>query len=245
MTENQDIKIDSKLISLKMNKILLIGDSITQCGSDPSMLGWAASLQHHYIRKLEIVNKGLSGYNTGWVEPLMDGFLDYCELGDSRIVLTIIMLGTNDSVHPSVNSLQAVDVEAYKANLTEICGKALQRGQVLLVTPPPANQHPERTLERTRRYKDAAMQVAHDLSIPCLDTWHALLGDGSNLDKIWDHYYDGVHFNTKGNKFFYDTLIDKIYITWPEMNVVNLKQKYPEWNEVGQLNLLVHPKRSN
>ncbi|KAJ3320127.1 hypothetical protein HDV06_005692 [Boothiomyces sp. JEL0866] len=218
--------------------ILLIGDSITQCGSDPSMMGWTASLQHHYIRKLEIVNKGLSGYNTEWVKPLADEMLEYCELGGSKIELTIIFLGANDAVNPTVNSLQPVDLESYKSNLTEICTKAQRKGRVLLVTPPPANQSPERIFERTRNYKNAAKQSSQDLNVPCLDTWTGFLGPDCDFNEtvFVKYFYDGVHFNTEGNKLFYSLIIEKIYKTWPELHLDQICQQYAEWDQVAELN---------
>ena len=44
-----------------------IGDSITQFGSDPDRSGFVALLQHHYVRAVDCVNRGLSGYNTKYV----------------------------------------------------------------------------------------------------------------------------------------------------------------------------------
>ena len=45
-----------------------IGDSITEYGSDPDKSGFITILQHHYVRAIDCVNRGLSGYNTKFVD---------------------------------------------------------------------------------------------------------------------------------------------------------------------------------
>lgn len=44
--------------------ILLFGDSITQGSWQPD--GIAQKLAYVYARKLDVINRGLSGYNTEW-----------------------------------------------------------------------------------------------------------------------------------------------------------------------------------
>lgn len=46
-------------------KLILIGDSITEQGSS-SIHGWANSLTIHYNRRMDVMNRGLGGYNTHW-----------------------------------------------------------------------------------------------------------------------------------------------------------------------------------
>lgn len=41
-----------------------IGDSITQEASNQGNNGWAAVLQHKYVRSVDVINRGLAGYNT-------------------------------------------------------------------------------------------------------------------------------------------------------------------------------------
>lgn len=41
-----------------------IGDSITEYGSDPEKCGFITILQNHYVRSIDCVNRGLSGYNS-------------------------------------------------------------------------------------------------------------------------------------------------------------------------------------
>ena len=53
-----------------MDTILLFGDSITQWGWQPQ--GFAQRLANAYTRKLDVINRGLSGYNTDWAIPIFE-----------------------------------------------------------------------------------------------------------------------------------------------------------------------------
>jgi hypothetical protein len=41
-----------------------IGDSITEHGTDPTKHGFISLLQNHYVRSVDCINRGLSGYNS-------------------------------------------------------------------------------------------------------------------------------------------------------------------------------------
>ena len=45
-------------------KVVCFGDSITQHGSNN--FGWVSTLQNYYIRRMDVLNRGFSGYNTRW-----------------------------------------------------------------------------------------------------------------------------------------------------------------------------------
>eukprot|EP00580_Thalassiosira_gravida_P003689 CAMPEP_0201607016 /NCGR_PEP_ID=MMETSP0492-20130828/6281_1 /ASSEMBLY_ACC=CAM_ASM_000837 /TAXON_ID=420259 /ORGANISM="Thalassiosira gravida, Strain GMp14c1" /LENGTH=359 /DNA_ID=CAMNT_0048071541 /DNA_START=201 /DNA_END=1280 /DNA_ORIENTATION=- len=46
-------------------KLILIGDSITELGSSHAQ-GWATSLSIRYNRRMDVVNRGMNGYNSRW-----------------------------------------------------------------------------------------------------------------------------------------------------------------------------------
>jgi lysophospholipase L1-like esterase len=56
-----------------MKRFLLIGDSITEQGTDTMTCGWASLLTSAYRRKADVVVRGFSGYNTRWIDTLLDG----------------------------------------------------------------------------------------------------------------------------------------------------------------------------
>lgn len=48
-----------------LDQIILFGDSITQQSfSQERGFAFGAELSNQYVRKLDVVNRGLSGYNT-------------------------------------------------------------------------------------------------------------------------------------------------------------------------------------
>jgi len=51
-----------------LDTIMLLGDSITQGGWQAG--GFAQRLAYVYARKLDVINRGLSGYNTEWAIPV-------------------------------------------------------------------------------------------------------------------------------------------------------------------------------
>ncbi|KAL7546404.1 hypothetical protein ACHAWF_009743 [Thalassiosira exigua] len=46
-------------------KLILIGDSITELGSSHAQ-GWVTSLSIRYNRRVDVVNRGMNGYNSRW-----------------------------------------------------------------------------------------------------------------------------------------------------------------------------------
>ena len=80
-------------------RVVVFGDSLTQLGNDPNMVsdnvynvvfgicekrwwkctplcylktGWVASLAHHYGRRIDVYNRGYSGYNSKWGLSILD-----------------------------------------------------------------------------------------------------------------------------------------------------------------------------
>ena len=105
---------------IQLDQILLFGDSITQYSFDPILNGFGASLSHIYVRKLDVVNRGFSGYNTTWCAELLPHVLKTtlpCAQSGYKpsIKLITIFLGANDSVFQG--NRQYVSLQDYKKNL--------------------------------------------------------------------------------------------------------------------------------
>ncbi|PVV04704.1 hypothetical protein BB560_000785 [Smittium megazygosporum] len=121
---------------------LTFGDSITQYGMNPAISGWVATLAFEYTRKLDVVHRGLSGYNTRWAKKILPNLLPKTksyqsntppkveidrssfdsviksELGNhspARIKLMTIFFGANDASDPTF--FQHVPLEEYTSNL--------------------------------------------------------------------------------------------------------------------------------
>lgn len=57
-------------------------------------LGWLSLLANWWERRIDVVNRGFSGYNTRWLMPLVDRL--FVPGGASPTKLVTIFLGAND-----------------------------------------------------------------------------------------------------------------------------------------------------
>ncbi|PVU92897.1 hypothetical protein BB561_003549 [Smittium simulii] len=124
---------------------LTFGDSITEFGIDPSISGWVAQLATNYNRRLDLVHRGFSGYNTRWAKEILKDILPktatlsdteninhfkvdsnaelpfVCKLDNSnqaKVRFLTMFFGANDASFPE--NKQSVPLEEYKANLSEM-----------------------------------------------------------------------------------------------------------------------------
>ena len=109
--------------SIQLDQILLFGDSITQRSFNPFEMGFGANLSNLFVRKLDVVNRGFSGYNTTWCAELLPHVLKTilpCPQNDHlpSIKMITIFLGANDSVLEG--NRQYVSLNDYKKNLKKM-----------------------------------------------------------------------------------------------------------------------------
>jgi lysophospholipase L1-like esterase len=177
-----------------MDQIILLGDSITEdCYSTahgPSFLG--SGLSDAYARKVDVVNRGLGGYNTRMAMKVMHRVLP--DPSSARVVLMTVLFGTNDAALPfnrstSMRSTRHVPLEEFQENIAALASHPLTVGhedaKVILVTPPPVDERKmilfygdvgyERTAEQTAIYAQAVRRVGARLNVPVLDLWTILL----------------------------------------------------------------------
>jgi len=77
--------------------IILVGDSLTEQSFCADKDGFAASLAKAYVRRADVFNRGLSGYNTQWFMPYLDQIV---AAHASKVLLWIVMIGSNDACLP-------------------------------------------------------------------------------------------------------------------------------------------------
>lgn len=87
---------------------VLFGDSITQRGFSPN--GWAGLLADAYQRRIDIVNRGYSGFNTKWAVPLLDRVFP-AQSKDS-VQLATVFFGANDAALPDATSYVSAPLTA-------------------------------------------------------------------------------------------------------------------------------------
>eukprot|EP00581_Thalassiosira_minuscula_P011899 CAMPEP_0183728702 /NCGR_PEP_ID=MMETSP0737-20130205/28718_1 /TAXON_ID=385413 /ORGANISM="Thalassiosira miniscula, Strain CCMP1093" /LENGTH=188 /DNA_ID=CAMNT_0025960715 /DNA_START=40 /DNA_END=603 /DNA_ORIENTATION=+ len=177
----------------KRAKIILFGDSITQMSFSASDCGWGACLADRYQRRADVLNRGFSGYNSGWFLKFAatdEGKADLFEHEGVRLVT--IFFGANDASDSGLNERQHVPLETYQSNVKEIVSLARSNFgddiNIILISPPPvchegrlrfqkerykdkATGKLERTLELSGKYAKGGKEIANELDIPFLDLW--------------------------------------------------------------------------
>ncbi|KAK1910870.1 hypothetical protein P3342_008750 [Pyrenophora teres f. teres] len=98
---------------------LLFGDSITQESfSQQRGFGFSAALQNAYIRRLDIVNRGFSGYNTRQALQILPAIVPPPD--QARIRFMAVFFGANDASLPDAPNKQHIPLDEFKANLRAI-----------------------------------------------------------------------------------------------------------------------------
>ena len=193
------------------------GDSLTQEGFKVG--GWAARLADRYIRRLDVINRGFSGYNSKWALELLPAL----SLPENAELVTVF-LGANDAAVKESNPVQHVPLESYKENLKEIVGyfkNNLKARHVLVLSPPPLleNGWRDRLREKggnevesdrlnavTKQYAEAAREVAKSTASGFVDLFEAL-GKVKEKEAL---FTDGLHLNEVGNGLVFDAIVDYI-----------------------------------
>jgi lysophospholipase L1-like esterase len=201
-------------------KLLLLGDSLTQTSLD----GWGGGLAHRYQRRADVLNRGMSGYNTRWFLRYAQDHGIWNECG--KIVLVVIFFGANDASLADQNPHAHVPLEEYQANLKKLVEQSQASypdAKILLITPPPVHHEQrlafqkerfkdkatgilERTLENTGKYASACTEVAKDCDLPCLDLYNIMKDKGG--DDFGIFFSDGLHFSKEGHHFVLDNLLE-------------------------------------
>ncbi|KAF0691572.1 Aste57867_17240 [Aphanomyces stellatus] len=206
---------------------LLLGDSITQLACDPTLSGFHALLERDYIRRVDIVNRGLSGYNTTWTLQTLPRLLQDAYAHRVDPLLVTLFLGANDAT-PADND-QHVSITDFSANLRHILQllrHSFPSAKLLLLTPPAISN--SRTCGRTNamagEYAAACRAVGTNEHVPVIDLWTRT--QGAECDSFFS---DGLHLSAKGNVVVYEALTEAIATRWPEMTPDQLPFVFPSW----------------
>lgn len=219
-------------------QIVLLGDSLTQLGFE----GWAAALANVYQRRADVINRGCSGYNT-------QNYLQYIPLPPcSNVCLVAIFFGANDASIWEENPRQHVPLDDYRRNLKTLVQRVQETytaPRILLINPPPLDHEQrlqfqkqrygdlatgrlERTTEHTSLYAEACLAVAKELTVPCLDLFHAML----KVEYYSRFLCDGLHFSAEGHDFVAKQILQAILEHFPDL-VVTPCPETGQWNNSG------------
>ncbi|KAK5174758.1 uncharacterized protein LTR77_001841 [Saxophila tyrrhenica] len=186
-----------------MDQFILFGDSITQQAfsqdtpprhREPSGF-FGPALADAYARKLDIINRGLSGYNTRQALQVLPQVVP--TLQQARVRFLTIFFGANDARLPNTypDPQQHVPLEEFRSNLKAIvshpCLLEHKDIRIILITPPPVhertalnadrirepNREPvlRRTAAATATYAQAVRELGDEMNLPVLDLWSAMM----------------------------------------------------------------------
>lgn len=179
-------------------QVVLFGDSLFQ-GAAEILDGFSlqAALESHCIRRFDVVNRGLAGYNTSQALKVLPSVFPLPPAEASpytpKIAYLVVLLGANDAALTRAIDNQHVDLAEYEANLKAILThpniQAHKPGKILVVTPPPLDGIRLNEFERlngqtstsrqaliSAQYSDAARRVAQSVpNAAVVDLWKAIM----------------------------------------------------------------------
>ncbi|KIL68579.1 hypothetical protein M378DRAFT_158397 [Amanita muscaria Koide BX008] len=243
-------------VATTQDVFMLFGDSITQGSFEPGYIGFGQRLAHVYARKLDILNRGLSGYSTDWgLEVLKQCVVKRTDETHPapQIRIITIWFGANDACLPP--SPQHVPLQRFVSNLRQMIAivRAAASGhtlptRIILMTPPPvlashraallAARDPPIALDRdflvTKQYAEAVLAVAAIENVAVADIWSAVFKAAGEEEKNLDKFLvDGLHPNKAGYQVVYETLIVTIKEQYPDVHYDNIPFSFPEWKEIN------------
>ena len=180
-----------------MDQFVVFGDSITSQGftSERGPAVFGPELANAYVRRLDVVLRGLGGYNT---RKALEVIYEAIPLpSQANVRFLAIWFGANDARLPNTGGgpQQHVPLEEYARNLKKILlhprVRAHKNMRIILITPPPVDerkliesdlkQFPElegqlrRTAANAAWYAQAVRDVGQTLDIAVLDLWSAMM----------------------------------------------------------------------
>jgi len=245
----------SKITTVIPKLGILLGDSITQHSFAP--FGWGGLLSNELQRKVDIIPRGFSGYNTRGVLHNIDHILPVSKENSENIAFITIFLGANDAalggnVQENIpGDPQHVPLEEYGDNLLKISNYITENLNVpvnkqIIIGPPPCDgdawletarvkyqaeiEETNRTFETTKSYSDKSKEIAEKLNCRHLDLYEFMVGSKSYCDSsYWKRYLsDGLHLSDEGSQFLYKILWDEHV----DKLTKDLPQFLPNWRDL-------------
>ncbi|XP_034431922.1 isoamyl acetate-hydrolyzing esterase 1 homolog [Hippoglossus hippoglossus] len=232
----------SKLKTIVWPKVILFGDSITQFSFQPN--GWGADIANRLARKCDVVNRGLSGYNSRWAKIVLPRLISShssdTDINNNNVAAVTVFFGANDCSLEDKNPQQHIPLQEYSENLKEIIRLLALAGvsadRVIFITPPPLHEPAwekecilkgcplNRHNSVAGQYAQACVQAAGQCGTDVLDLWTLMQKDGQDYTV---YLSDGLHLSEKGNQFVAQHLWGLL-----ESRVAHLPFILPYWGDV-------------
>ncbi|EME45583.1 hypothetical protein DOTSEDRAFT_71327 [Dothistroma septosporum NZE10] len=188
----------------KVDQFLLFGDSITQHSfSQQRGFAFGAELSNSYVRRLDVVNCGLGGYNTRQALQVLPHALPRPKCAKLRFMT--FFFGANDARLPGTpgGPQQHIPLDEYRQNTIELITHrdvlAHQDVRRILITPPPVDERKclendkrndpsfpdviKRKASVTKEYAQAIREIGNEYEVQVLDLWTVMIAKaGGNPD---------------------------------------------------------------
>jgi lysophospholipase L1-like esterase len=200
----------------KGEKIVFLGDSITQGGVGPKgyvTLVKNALAEKHKDLGIEVIGAGISGNKVPDLQKRLDK-----DVLAKKPTLVVIYIGINDVWHGESNPANGTSKEKFEAGLKEIIGKIKDAGaRVVLCTPTVIGEKKTGTNKldaKLDEYADISRKVAKDTGSQLCDLRKAyadyLAAHNADDKDKGVLTTDRVHLNDAGNKLVADTILASI-----------------------------------
>lgn len=100
----------------KRKKAVFFGDSITSHGFSVAINGWLCNFAEWWVRRVDVINRGFSGYNSRWGLMIVDEIVV-----QQNPDIVFVFFGANDAVDARVG--QHVPLAEYALNMQGIVEK--------------------------------------------------------------------------------------------------------------------------
>ena len=207
---------DQSLRLMKGERIVFLGDSITQAGAGPkgylSLIRTALAEKHKDLG-IEVIGAGVSGNKVPDLQKRLER-----DVIAKKPTLVVIYIGINDVWHGEKDPARGTPKDRFEAGLKEIIGKCEAAGaRVLLCTPSVIGEKHDgsNSLDaKLDEYADISRKVAKETKAPLCDLRQAF------LDHLKKHNpenrergiltTDRVHLNEAGNRFVAEVMLKSL-----------------------------------
>ncbi|KWU46604.1 SGNH hydrolase [Rhodotorula sp. JG-1b] len=239
---------------LQSDLFICVGDSLTEQSWSQNGLG--ATLADLYRRKLDVVNRGLGGYNTDWGLEAFKRWFPRKENRHSKIQFMTIWWGANDATLPG--QTQHVPLDRFRGNIREMVSLVRDdpaspyyspETSIILINAP--SFYPEhwldervkkglprehdRDLEVTRKYAEEVKSLGEELGVPVADAYAAVAKEvdrvgEDNPEAIWS---DGLHLTSTSYAAVAKEVMRVIETVYPEKHWDKLEMMLPDWKDIA------------
>ena len=204
----------------KGDRIVFLGDSITQAGVGPkgyvTMIKTALQKLHRDL-KSEVIGAGISGNKVPDLQKRLEK-----DVLAKKPAIVFIYIGINDVWHGENDPKKGTPKDKFEAGLKDIIGKIKKAGaKVILCTPSVIGEKTDGSNKNDKKldeYAAISRRVAKDQHVPLCDLRKIFLNYLKNINFMNDSKgtltTDGVHLNDAGNVLVANAMLDMLKPTY-------------------------------